>query len=314
VTPTILDGFAGAGGWDVAAARLGWRPDGVEILDVVRATRDAAGLTTVGKDVREIVTVPGEYDMHVMSPPCVAFTSRGAMHGRRAYRLLLKRIDVYRQGGTVPYAELARVCRSESTALILEPLRLALSGRPTFVVWEQVPEVLRLWEACAVALREHGYSVVTGKLYAEAYGTPQSRTRALLLARRDGVDARFPEPVYARYRVPRPVLPPAISAASALGWPDGTRMVSHFSTGSDGARRGFRTSDQPAATMTSRADCIKVHFPGGEVRNLLVEEAAVLQGFPADYPFQGNKKQRVQQIGNAIPVQLAEAVLAMFAG
>ena len=43
-------------------------------------------------------------------------------------------------------------------------------------------------------------------------------------------------------------------------------------------------------------------------RRLSVEECARLQGFPVDYPFQGNKTARYKQVGNAVAPPMAEAL------
>jgi DNA (cytosine-5)-methyltransferase 1 len=45
-----------------------------------------------------------------------------------------------------------------------------------------------------------------------------------------------------------------------------------------------------------------------------LQELAVLQGFPPDYPFWGTKSQRCAQIGNAVPPQLAAAIVGALTG
>ncbi|MGW5424338.1 DNA cytosine methyltransferase [Streptomyces sp. NPDC003943] len=81
----------------------------------------------------------------------------------------------------------------ERTGLVLQPLWWIIerSRRPgatayEAVVLEQVPAVMRVWEAYAAVLDTLGYRTATQLLHTEAFGVPQTRRRAVLMARLDG--------------------------------------------------------------------------------------------------------------------------------
>lgn len=74
----VVDLFAGPGGWDVGAQRLGLDPVGIEWDDAACQTRRAAGLTTVQGDVAQLD--PLDYqpcDLLIASPPCQAWSKAG---------------------------------------------------------------------------------------------------------------------------------------------------------------------------------------------------------------------------------------------
>ncbi|MFB8440498.1 DNA cytosine methyltransferase [Streptomyces niveus] len=64
----------------------------------------------------------------------------------------------------------------------------------------------------------------------------------------------------------------------------------------------------PEPTEPCRADGGQLLVP--EPIRITAQEAGLLQTFPADYPWAGNKGQRFSQIGNAVPPRLAAHLLA----
>lgn len=87
------------------------------------------------------------------------------------------------------------------------------------------------------------------------------------------------------------------------------------------------TADRPATTVAGDPCFIARpgHHGSGDERDpagrsmtdavrVTEQEAAVLQGFAPDYPWQGSRTKQFQQIGNAVPPPLAEAVLKALTG
>lgn len=89
-------------------------------------------------------------------------------------------------------------------------------------------------------------------------------------------------------------------------------------------RAAIRRGDQPAPTIAPGHDSASMTWvpegteatqvaglkAEGTAIRVTVAEAAVLQTFPPDYPFTGNKGERYRQIGDAVPPLLAAHVLA----
>ena len=71
--------------------------------------------------------------------------------------------------------------------------------------------------------------------------------------------------------------------------------------------------DEPAKTLKAGVHGVPggenmLRKPSGEVRYFTVRESARLQTFPDDYAFHGSWTETMRQLGNAVPVRLAEMV------
>ncbi|MEV6309922.1 DNA cytosine methyltransferase [Streptomyces sp. NPDC051840] len=331
-----VDLFGGPGGWDLAARALGIKVAGIEKDRAACASRRAAGLGTVEGDVRDYG--PGDFPkariLKIGSPPCQPYAINGLGKGRAALSIVLALAErMARREDISP--DLAAF-EDERIGLVLEPLRWALQAidqrRPyETITLEQVPTVLPVWEAMALILRAEGYSVATGKLNAEEYGVPQTRTRAIFVARLHG-QARLPAPTHRKYRKNvaqedgDQSLRPWVSMSEGIEWGMTHRpgLTVTVGTGAGGADPSCVGGSGARATLYGERDAGRwVNFnrlmdaddlpkyKGGRKDQIRVyaRDAALLQSFDAGHPFQGTRTEILTQIGNAFPPRLAEQVL-----
>lgn len=255
---TVVDLFAGPGGWDIAARSLGLDPIGIEHDPDACATRAAAGLTTIRADIRNYwPTGLGALDGLIASPPCPAFSAAGTRTGIADLDHLTAMCDDDNIGGWerwTPYASHHLGLITLDAVLLAEPLAWVDRWELTWLAFEQVPPVLPFWQATARWLTRRGYSAWAGVLCAADFGVPQRRHRAILLAHRDRPVAP-PTPTHAEHPQQRlfgdPEMP-WVTMAQALGW-EGTRSVGQWKLNPGENRHPLQPVDTPARTITGSA-------------------------------------------------------------
>ncbi|MFI2200680.1 DNA cytosine methyltransferase [Streptomyces sp. NPDC020192] len=364
--PFVLDLFAGPGGLDVAGHALDIPSLGIEWDKSACLTRYAAGLDTLHADVSAVrrdafESLPPEINVLAGGPPCQTYSVAGHGAGRQALDRVKEYIERLMAGDTdQEIDEDLKTLTDPRTALVLEPLRYAIQAtrspnrenRPyDVIVLEQVPAVAPLWEHYAKVLEETGlpdktkYKVVVDVLDTETYGVPQTRSRAVLIARRAGLgEPSLPPPTHRSYeakewnrrngtseadqaaeQVHQPTLYEGTTASKsdtdlrpwrsmrdALANPVGSHpgrvtpflVRSNYGSSGNPGRRGVRTDQQPATTVTGRISRFVVfeHLDENivyEGPRFSMNEAGMLQSFPPDYPWSGTAQ--AQQVGNAVP-------------
>jgi DNA (cytosine-5)-methyltransferase 1 len=208
--------------------------------------------------------------------------------------------------------------------LFPQALRLVAECSPRAVMLENVRGLLgtRFGEYRAqilAELDELGYSAEWRLLNAADFGVPQLRPRAILVAiRRDrGVGFAWPEPSSAAPTVGQALRDLMGSAGweAAERWSLAANRIAPTLVGGSkkhgGPDLGPTRAKQAWADLGVDAHGVADAPPGtgfiGKPR-LTVAMAGVLQGFPAEWIFEGRKTAAYRQVGNAFPPPVAEAV------
>ncbi|WP_433127735.1 DNA cytosine methyltransferase [Micromonospora sp. CA-240977] len=279
----------------------------------------------------------GELPLMAGGPPCQPFTTHGlrlSISDARAsgvWPAYLTYVDEF-----LPKALLIEnVDGLLSAALRHRPLNRRGKGHDALALEEQKGSFL-LWLVRELVSR--GYTLTWGVAEAADYGVPQLRQRSIIIGVRSDRPCFLPPRQFGGDgQKPYRTLKDALASLESLGAvqplserkrrvyenvpPGGnwrnlpaemqreTMGAAHVATGGKSGWWRRLAWDQPAPTilgMPDHSSTALIH--PAEVRCLSVLECAAAQSFPPGYEVAGNPRSQYQQIGNAVPPLLGEAV------
>jgi DNA (cytosine-5)-methyltransferase 1 len=299
--PKVISLFAGAGGMDLGFVRAGfdiaWAND--NFSDAVETYKKNIGHEIVCEDIENIdLSKIPDADVVIGGFPCQGFS----------------------------VANMNRKEADERNVLYKYFVNIVELKKPKFFVAENVKGLLniaggKVIERIVNDFSEAGYNVQYKLLNAANYGVPQSRERVIILGIRKDIsaDINFP-PKETHSKNPSGSLKKHISIGEALKKipnPDKKHSLknheySKYKPKFNGYISNRKVNpDKPSPTITARGDgkggAMIMNHPH-QLRRLSCREVASIQAFPLDFEFHGSMTSIYRQIGNAVPVLLAEAV------
>ena len=300
---TAIEVCAGAGGQSIGLDRAGFTPVAlVEIDEWACKTlrRNRPSWTVYEGDAADPDVLPRglRADLLAGGVPCPPFSRAGKQLGLDDERDLLFEMTVLAE-------------RHRPSAVMIENVRGLLDRRFDEYRNELDEEFRRL-----------GYVSQGWRLLnASQFGVPQLRPRAVFVAMASEVADHFVWPT--RHRTPKTVGETLGGMMAAGGWPGAEewarkadRIAPTLVGGSKkhgGPDLGPTRAKREWADLGVNGHLLANEPPGPEFPVdgepcLTTEMAAVLQGFPKSWRFEGPKTHRYRQVGNAFPPPVAAAV------
>jgi DNA (cytosine-5)-methyltransferase 1 len=294
---TMLSLFSGAGGLDIGFDRSGFKTVWANDID-----RDACDTHSKWSDAEVVCGDIGKIDFSELPDtdviaggfPCQGFSLAGP-----------RKID------------------DKRNILYRYFVKLVEEKQPLAFIAENVKGILTLGDGAIIEaiiedFSEKGYQVFPNLVNAADYGVPQDRWRVVLIGLNKSLNIdsyKFPEPLGVRVTLSDALAGlPAPHESDVCRAPFSSRYMS---------RNRKRNWDEVSYTIPAMAKQVALHpaspdmiklsednwrFGEGVTRRLSWQEAAAIQTFPKDMEFCGNLISKYKQIGNAVPVKLAEVI------
>lgn len=341
----VISLFSGAMGLDIGLGKAGLNVViGQDFDSSCVKTMRANGHKVMGGDIREIGSqqlldmaglAVGEPFLICGGPPCQPFSTAGKRLGINDPRGSLF-MDFIRM---IDYIRPRFFVMENVKGIMSAPLHAPLSQRDESNPKQSLGTVL---DVILAEFDKLGYKTVYGVLDAVNYGVPQFRERFILIGSRDNEDIFLPIPTHFQmhqnkeyqWKTVRSVIEDlefehgecATMSEERLkflkmvpeggNWRDLPEDIIPIAMGgayrSGGGKVGFyrRLSyNQPSPTVvTSPVQKATMMCHPAQNRPLSVKECARIQQFPDNWIFTGTTAAKYRQIGNAVPVGLAEAI------
>lgn len=316
---TYIDLFSGAGGFSLGFDRAEFR--NIFSVDIESEfcktykenfpnhkliTKDICTLTE--KEIKELVG-DEKVDVIIGGPPCQGFSLAGNI-GR-------KFVDDPRN------------------SLFREYARVVSIVKPRFFVMENVARLYthnknETRKDIINTFENMGYKVACKILNSADYNVAQIRKRVIFIGTLENIEIQFPERLSNNYLTVKDVIQhfPSVNSGESSSIPNHnamnhtSQMLEKMKYIPDGGCRNHipeklrpksgdvrkyikYKSDAPSICITG--DMRKV-FHYSQNRALTVRELASIQSFPDNFIFKGKTISQQQQVGNAVPPNMAEAI------
>lgn len=306
----VLDLFAGPGGWDEGARMAGLNLDitGIELDAAACATARAAGHRRIQTDVMGLNLGDWTHARGLIaSPPCPTWSNAGKRSALNDLEAVFDTVtaigwwepDEYGEPAAWSPVTWGEVCAwlevdDPRTGLFAMALWAALRlPNLEWVVMEQVPAAEGLFEDMAVEMNSLGWNADVVMIDAIDLGLPVRRRRVFLLAHRN-----------AGRRDIDLAPQPARTMAETLGWAPGHRVLTRGNRRTSGGN-GF-TADGPSWALTGSTRS----WVRDDGHRISIEEASLLHGFRADYPWAGSRSRQFLQCADVVLPPVAARLLS----